>query len=297
MTQLFRTTTWQAMVGILSCFFLQGCLAAGPKEPPRPPAPHTAKIKLYQYSEAAVHDLRHKGFILAGVSTFNGPMTDPAAIISQGEKIGADIILLREGHPPPQYPPPYPVGRADGHATASTARGNGSDVSIFSLTTSDKTTDSQVQVSVDHYDYLAVFWQSPHHAQTTVAANNPAGKVAAPQISRFQSQAIEAFSAGDFDTVIALTSKVIALDPSNAEAYSTRCGAKANKGLLREAVTDCRASLAADANFSMAYNNLGYALELQGARQEAARNYAISCRMGNQLGCSNQQRLTGSGAQ
>jgi len=110
----------------------------------------------------------------------------------------------------------------------------------------------------------------------------------------YQAQGIDAFSAGNFEKVISATDKVIEIDPKNAEAYSTRCGAKANLGRLEEAKKDCRKSIEYAPNFSMAYNNLGYVLELEGAKQEAATNYEISCNMGNKLGCQNKQRLTAS---
>ena len=120
------------------------------------------------------------------------------------------------------------------------------------------------------------------------------GYLPSEETAFYQKQGIEAFSAGDFDKVISATGKVIEIDPKNAEAYSTRCGAKANKGLLEEAKKDCEKSIKLDPDFSMAYNNLGYVLELEGAKQEAVNNYEMSCRMGNELGCLNQRRLTAS---
>lgn len=118
------------------------------------------------------------------------------------------------------------------------------------------------------------------------------GCLPSEEISFYQKQGIEAFSAGDYDRVILITGKVIEIDPGNAEAYSTRCGAKANKGLLEEAEQDCRKSIEFNPNFSMAYNNLGYVMEREGMKKEAIVYYEMSCGMGNKLGCQNQQRLS-----
>jgi tetratricopeptide (TPR) repeat protein len=114
------------------------------------------------------------------------------------------------------------------------------------------------------------------------------------EVAFFQKQGVDAFSSGDYDKVIIAMGKVIEIDPQNAEAFSTRCGAKANKGLLEEAKEDCEKSIEYNPDFSMAYNNLGYVLELEGVKKEAALNYEMSCGLGNKLGCQNQQRLSSS---
>jgi tetratricopeptide (TPR) repeat protein len=118
------------------------------------------------------------------------------------------------------------------------------------------------------------------------------GYLPSEEVNFYQKQGIDYFSSGDYDNVIIVTGKVIEIDPKNAEAYSTRCAAKANKSLLDEAKEDCKKSIECNPDFSMAYNNLGYVLELEGVKNEAIIYYEMSCCMGLKLGCDNQQRLS-----
>jgi len=120
------------------------------------------------------------------------------------------------------------------------------------------------------------------------------GYLPSEEITFFQKKAIESFSSNDFDQVISATGKMIGIDPKNAEAYSMRCEAKAYKGLVEEAKEDCKKSIESNPDFSMAYNNLGYVLELKGTKLEAIVYYEMSCGMGNKTGCQNQQRLSSS---
>ncbi len=120
------------------------------------------------------------------------------------------------------------------------------------------------------------------------------GYLPSEEVNFYQKQGIDFFSSGDYDNVIIATGKVIEIDPKNAEAYSTRCAAKANKGLWDEAKEDCRKSIECNPDFSMAYYNFGYVLEREGVKNEAILYYEMSCGMGLKLGCDNQQRLSSS---
>ena len=118
-----------------------------------------------------------------------------------------------------------------------------------------------------------------------------AGYLPSEEINFFLKQSVKYFSAGDYEHVRAVASKVIEIDPVNAEAYSTRCAAETNLGQLEEAKKDCQKSIECDPDFSMAYNNLGYVLELEGNIKEAILYYEMSCGLGNNLGCINQKKL------
>ena len=118
-----------------------------------------------------------------------------------------------------------------------------------------------------------------------------AGYLPSEEINFFLKQSVESFSAGDYDDVLAVTSKVIEIDAYNAEAYSTRCAAEINNGQLQEAKRDCRKSIECDPDFSMAYNNLGYLLELEGDAKEATLYYEMRCGLGNNLACNNKKKL------
>jgi len=58
-----------------------------------------------------------------------------------------------------------------------------------------------------------------------------------------------------------------------------------------EAIRAASAALALDPQNEVAYNNRGYALERSGDLPQALENYVMSCRMGNELGCSNVERV------
>lgn len=100
------------------------------------------------------------------------------------------------------------------------------------------------------------------------------------------------FIAGDYSNSISMTLRVIALQPSNAEAYSNKCGAEASLGLLKEGKASCQKAIELGPNFSMAYNNLGFILEQEGNLAEASLYYEMSCNLGNEMGCQNRKRIT-----
>jgi tetratricopeptide (TPR) repeat protein len=101
----------------------------------------------------------------------------------------------------------------------------------------------------------------------------------------------KAFIEGNYDAVIDFATQIIATDQGNAEAYSNRCGALAMEDKFSEAKADCIKAVSINPDFSMAYNNLGWVFEQQGDIQEAIRQYEMSCKLGNTLGCQNQKRL------
>jgi tetratricopeptide (TPR) repeat protein len=100
------------------------------------------------------------------------------------------------------------------------------------------------------------------------------------------------FSQKDYDRVVMLSSKVIELQPNNAEAYSNLCGAKATQGDFAQAKIYCQKAIRCNPDFSVAYNNLGYALEREGKRGEAEIQYEMSCGLGYSLGCENFKEIT-----
>ena len=418
----FSSTTAFITIFSLLFFSLQGCLTNDYGRSYRSYAeqsyPSTNRVEIYQYTDGAVGDLWEKGFILLGVSGFNGQMENNTAVITQGRKVGADIVLVHSKNPETNQAnvtsPQYRPGKSTTATTRSSAYlnvpGTGDDDTYRNdagladsiIIIPGYKTYNPIPFPVDEYDQFAVFlrknreegkiafsenaawvsksyqsnlqgdWTGAIIAASVAIRNNPgevnayvnraraycekglyeyalndsfaalslepknaaalnyrgatyqkmgkknkamqdyrlaceiglkvscqnfkslAGYIPSEEIAYYQRQGIEAFSAGDFDKVISATGKVIDIDPKNAEAYSTRCGAKANKNLLAEAKKDCEKSIEFDPDFSMAYNNLGYVFEREGATQEAADNYQISCELGNKLGCQNQQRLTAS---
>ena len=104
-------------------------------------------------------------------------------------------------------------------------------------------------------------------------------------------QSQEMFASKQYATVIDLSTRIIALDSKNSEAYSNRCGAYAMIDLYEKAYDDCMQAISISPDFAMAFNNLGWVIEMQGNMEAALENYLKSCALQNQLGCRNYERL------
>lgn len=114
------------------------------------------------------------------------------------------------------------------------------------------------------------------------------------QVSRLVNQSRDSFEARDWDGAIRSATAALALDPENEVAYTNRAGAYAEKGLLEEAVNDCNKALSINPYYALAYNNRGFAVERAGQMHQAVADYAMSCRMGNELACKNLARVKSS---
>lgn len=81
---------------------------------------------------------------------------------------------------------------------------------------------------------------------------------------------------GNLDQAFSDYSKVIELNPKDSQAYYSRGNVRATQKKLNTAIEDWNKSLALNSQFPeahKAYNNIGYALSLQGDWQEALKNY------------------------
>jgi tetratricopeptide (TPR) repeat protein len=111
------------------------------------------------------------------------------------------------------------------------------------------------------------------------------------KVARLVNKSRDSFEDGDWDTAISAATSAIYLDPENEVAYTNRAGAYTRKGLFKEAINDCNRAVNINPNYSLAYNNRGFALERSGHLPQAIQDYNLSCRMGNELGCKNLQRV------
>ncbi|MCF8069398.1 MAG: tetratricopeptide repeat protein [Desulfobacterales bacterium] len=105
-------------------------------------------------------------------------------------------------------------------------------------------------------------------------------------------QGKESFFTQNWDLVIHQTTEALKFNPDNELAYTIRSGAKANKGLLDEAIKDADKALSLNPDFGIAYNNKGYIYELMGKEKEALLNYEISCGLKTPNGCNNFKRYS-----
>jgi Flp pilus assembly protein TadD/DNA-binding transcriptional MerR regulator len=111
------------------------------------------------------------------------------------------------------------------------------------------------------------------------------------RVAKLIDQSQIAFNSKNWDDVIRITTEVINLDPQNAVAYSNRSAAYAQKDYLNKALKDSNEAIKFNPNFSLAYNNRGYVLELLGNNRQASADYLKSCSLGLDLGCKNFERL------
>lgn len=104
-------------------------------------------------------------------------------------------------------------------------------------------------------------------------------------------QSREGFKERDWDAVVALSSKVLALDPDNVVAYINRSAAYLQQRSYQKAISDCNAALRIDPDYALAYNNRGYAYEKLERRGNAEKDYKKACSLGLKLGCKNYEKF------
>jgi tetratricopeptide (TPR) repeat protein len=114
------------------------------------------------------------------------------------------------------------------------------------------------------------------------------------RVAELINQSQDLFEDGDWNAAISAATAALALDPENEAAYTSRAGAYAEKGLMQEAISDCNKAVSINPHYALAYNNRGYAMERAGHLPQALENYDLSCRMGNELACTNLKRLKSS---
>jgi tetratricopeptide (TPR) repeat protein len=112
------------------------------------------------------------------------------------------------------------------------------------------------------------------------------------RVAQLIDQSQGAFNSKDWDRVIRITTEVLDLDPQNAVAYTNRSAAYAQKDFLNKALKDSNDAIKFNPDFSLAYNNRGYVLELLGNKRQASVDYLKSCSLGLDLGCKNYERLS-----
>lgn len=138
-----------------------------------PPVKHA---EVYAYSDRTLQDLRSRGYIVVGYSSFNGALEDKSLAVNQAKKNGADIVLLRQAYTGstqttlalPQYHAPqtttvnsHQSGTVNAYGSGGYAYGNYSGTSTSYITTPGYTTYSNVPITIHRYDQYAVFLRNP----------------------------------------------------------------------------------------------------------------------------------------
>lgn len=104
-------------------------------------------------------------------------------------------------------------------------------------------------------------------------------------------QSLVSFQKKDWNGVIDATTRALILNPKSEIAYTNRAAAYANKGMLKEALSDCNNAIAINPDFGLAYNNRGYVYELLVQLKQAMSDYKTGCGLGDTLACANVERL------
>ena len=117
------------------------------------------------------------------------------------------------------------------------------------------------------------------------------GQTSQQQIDSLLKQSLQAFNNKQWQTLIDLSNKVLALDPKMVNALTNRAAAYTELSLYGLALKDCNAVLEADPKNALAINNRGYVYEKMGDKQNAVTDYQNACALGVQLSCKEAARL------
>ena len=101
-----------------------------------------------------------------------------------------------------------------------------------------------------------------------------------------------AFQQKNYITVIDLSKRVLAQEPNNPVALTNWCGALVSLGRTDNAMPICNKAIETAPEFGLAYNNFGVAWEQKKDMETALYYYTAACRLNNELGCKNIQRIT-----
>lgn len=112
------------------------------------------------------------------------------------------------------------------------------------------------------------------------------------KVDFFLNRAEGAFNRRDWDGVIKYASEIT----DSEIALSVRAGAYANKGMLKEAISDCDRAIKINPDYPLSYNNKGFVLELKGEKKEALLNYEMACNLNMPIGCANMEKLSSAAA-
>lgn len=111
---------------------------------------------------------------------------------------------------------------------------------------------------------------------TLLLAGNMAMAEASADAKSFFTSAEGKFAQGDFKGAIADYTKVIELDPKNADAFNSRGEAKFDSGDKQGAIADYTRTIELDPKYADAYNNRGSAKSEFGDKQGALARSSLA---------------------
>jgi tetratricopeptide (TPR) repeat protein len=112
------------------------------------------------------------------------------------------------------------------------------------------------------------------------------------EVKELLNRSYQKFKEKDWRAVEEMSTRAIDLDPGNAMAYVNRSGARAELGLLNNALDDCNRAIQLNPGLGLAHNNCGYTYELLGQSKQAEVAYLQACNLGVKKSCRDYFRLT-----
>lgn len=128
---------------------------------------------------------------------------------------------------------------------------------------------------------------------TELDNDNPAPQSVAPaaDLQKLLDESLQKFQEKQWESVIELSNKILAIDPNVATALSNRAVAYTETGSYALALNDCNLAIEIDPNNPLAINNRGYVYEKMGDTQNAIKDYATACTLGVDISCKEVDRL------
>jgi len=111
-------------------------------------------------------------------------------------------------------------------------------------------------------------------------------------VKELLNRSYQKFKEKDWRAVEEISTRAISLDPGSAMAYVNRSGARAELGMLNNALTDCNRAIQLNPGLGLAHNNCGYTYELLGQAKQAEVAYLQACNLGVKKSCRDYFRLT-----
>jgi len=112
------------------------------------------------------------------------------------------------------------------------------------------------------------------------------------EVKELLNRSYQKFKEKDWRAVEEISTRAISLDPGNAMAYVNRSGARAELGMLNNALSDCNRAIQLNPGLGLAHNNCGYTYELLGQAKQAEVAYLQACNLGVKKSCRDYFRLT-----
>jgi len=132
-------------------------------------------------------------------------------------------------------------------------------------------------------------------ADTTAIATGPAqsGNSTGEQddIPKLLTQSLQAFNSKQWQTLVDLSNKILAIDSTTVNALTNRAAAYTELNMYGLALKDCNTVIKMDANNALAFNNRGYVYEKMGDMQNAVADYQTACNLGVALSCKEASHL------